>query len=334
MCTTTTKLHRQWLVLATSVSLASCGDLGSDDDRYEKLDRLRVLAIRSEPAELTVGETATLSANVYEPAGRVPDYEWSWCPSRGNGADAFRCNVSEEDLLRAWTAAGADGSPPSYALGTGSEVPLTHVLTPALVAALCRASEVDERIAVACFTGFEASIQLTVRSDGDELTAIKAVPLLPSDLPDAERNTNPASEFQVTLHDREGNDLVESDEPLRAGHQYTVVAEVDERTAESFTPSAGPAEPPPGERRETLVMSWFVTLGELAAPEGDDDVFGGDFVHTTFVDGSNEFDDLLKNGWKIPLTAGSTAALHLVLRDERGGVGWTTRRFDVVGGEP
>src|SRR5688572_16864023 len=82
MCTKIMNLHRQLLVLVAGVLLASCGD--ADGDRYEKLDRLRLLAIRSEPADLAVGETATLSANVYEPAGRELSYEWSWCPSRGD----------------------------------------------------------------------------------------------------------------------------------------------------------------------------------------------------------------------------------------------------------
>jgi hypothetical protein len=332
MCTKTMNPKRQSWVLAASVLLASCGD--ADGDRYEKLERLRVLAVRSEPADLTVGETAALSANVYEPAGRELSYEWSWCASRGDSATAFDCNVSEQALQRAWTAAGLDGSPPSYDLGTDSEVQLTHVLTPALVTALCEAPELDERVELACFKGLEASIKLTVRSPEEELTAIKSVALLASEAPDAERNKNPASDFELTLHDQEDGVVIESGEPLRAGHRYTVVAKVDERTAESFLPSARPGEPAPAERRETLVMTWFVTVGELAHPDGDDDTFADDFVRTTFVDGSNEVADLSRNGWKLPLTAGSSAALHLVLRDERGGTGWTTRSFDVVGGEP
>lgn len=333
MCKKTMNLHRRLAVVATSVSFASCGAFGDDGDRYEKLDRLRVLAIQSEPAELNVGETATLSANVYEPAGRDVSYQWSWCPSRGDSQANFECNISERELGRAWTEAGLEGSPPSYDLGTDSEVQLTHVLTPALVIALCEAPDLDERIEAACFTGLEASIKLTVRSSEEELTAIKSVALLMSETPDAERNINPSSNFELTLRDHEGDVVVEGDEPLRAGHRYTVVANVDERTAESFTPRPRPGEPPPVERRETLVMTWFVTAGELASPDGDDDGFGDDLARTTFVDGSNDIEDLVKNGWQLPLTAGSSAALHLVLRDERGGTGWTTRSFDVVGGE-
>jgi hypothetical protein len=198
--------------------------------------------------------------------------------------------------------------------------------------ALCQAPELNERIQLACFAGLEARVELTVRTSEAELTAIKSIPLLMGEMPDAERNTNPTSDFGLTLRD-EGGAVVESDQPLRAGQRYTVVADVDDALAESFTPSTLPGEPNPRERRETLVMSWFTTVGEFVAPDGEDDGFGNEGGRTTFVDGSNDFEDLLRNGWQIPLTAGSSAELHLVLRDERGGTGWTARSFEVVGGE-
>jgi hypothetical protein len=332
MCKQTTNLRHHLLVLATSVTLAGCG--GDDGDRYEKLDRLRVLGIRSEPADLTLGETAVLSAHVFEPAGRELGYEWSWCPSRGDSEHAFECNVSEDDWARAWIAAGLDGAPPAYALGTDREVELTHALSPAVVTALCQSPELDERVEWACFNGFEASLELTVQSSVDALTAIKSVPLLAPETPDAERNRNPSSNFELTVRDDESGVVIEADEALQAGHRYTIVAGIDEQTAESFTPSPSRGETPSGPRRETLIMTWFVTVGELVGPDGYEDGFGEDFVRTTFVDGSNDLTDLSTNGWEIPLTAGPSAALHLVLRDERGGTGWTTRSFEVVGGKP
>ncbi len=146
-----------------------------------------------------------------------------------------------------------------------------------------------------------------------------------------ERNTNPPSGFALTLHDKANGAVIEADEPLHAGHRYVVEATVDDAVAESFTPSAFPGEPPPSPRRETLVMSWFVTVGKVVAP-GDDEGFGDELAQTTFVDGSNSVDDLRRNGWELPLTAGPNAALHVVLRDERGGAGWTSRGFTVVGG--
>lgn len=325
-------LQRHLLLLATSVTLASCGAFGEDGERYEKLDRLRVLGVRSDPADLSAGETATLSAYVFEPAGRDLGYAWSWCPSRSDSAGAFGCNISEQDLQQAWTTAGLDGSPPPYDLGTGSEAQLTHVLTPSVLTALCQAPELD-RIQLACFAGLEASVELTVRSSEAAVTAIKSVPFLMGETPDAERNANPPSDFDLALHDDTDGAVVESDQPLQAGHRYTVVADVDDATAELFTPSSAPGEPDPMERRETLVMSWFSTLGEFVAPDGEDDGFGGESGRTTFVDGGNTFQDLLKNGWQIPQNAGATAELHLVLRDERGGTGWTARSFTVVGGE-
>ncbi|HET9929884.1 MAG TPA: hypothetical protein VFQ35_04320 [Polyangiaceae bacterium] len=321
--------HHRWWVLATSVLLAGCGE---DTDRYETLDRLRVLAIRSEAPDLAVGETAKLSARVYEPTEGPLRYEWSWCPSRGDADVAFACNIPEQELARAWVAAELDGEPPTYALGTEREAELTHMLTPELVTALCQAPDLDERIQTACFEGFEASVQLTVSSTEAQVTAIKSVPLLMDE--EAERNRNPTSDFTLSVSDKDGSGAISEGEPLRAGHQYVVTANIDEGVAESFMPAAREGEPPPRERRETLVMSWFITVGELDDPDGDDGELNDDFVRTTFVDGRNTVEDLARNGWKVPLTAGPSAELHVVLRDERGGVGWATRRFEVVGGEP
>lgn len=329
----TPTLRHALLVLAVSLPLASCGIFGADSDRYEKLDRLRVLAIKAERPDLEGDETATFSAEVYQPQDGELGYAWSWCASRGDSASGFACNVSEQDLKRAWMAAGLDGPAPSYDLGTEREARLTNPLRPTLVDALCRAPHLDERLEMACFQGLEPSLELTIKDSRHEVTAIKSVPLLSDDIPDEERNTNPASDFPVTLSDDQDGAALAADEPLRAGHRYTMRAEVDESAAESFTPVTRPGEPPSAPRRETLVMTWFVTLGEVLAPDGDDG-FGGDGnPRTTFVDGHNAFPDLLRNAWQLPLTAGPSAELHLVLRDERGGTAWTSRRFEVVGAQ-
>jgi hypothetical protein len=81
--------------------------------------------------------------------------------------------------------------------------------------------------------------------------------------------------------------------------------------------------------RETLVLSWFMTHGYPVAPDGEDTVGGGEL--TTFVDGSNELSALGLDGWHLPLSAGpEDARLQLVLRDERGGVGWAEYLFPVT----
>jgi hypothetical protein len=72
-----------------------------------------------------------------------------------------------------------------------------------------------------------------------------------------------------------------------------------------------------------------MTEGHPIAPDGEDTISDNDL--TTFVDGENELSALGFNGWQLPLSAGpEDATLTLVLRDERGGVGWVEHRFPVT----
>ncbi len=322
------------MLVATSPVVA-CGSFGADGERYERLDRLRVLAIQASPADVAFGETTTLRANVYEPDDRAVTYEWSWCPSRADGAGDFECNISEDALQRAWRSIGLDGTAPRYELGTEAEVDFTHAMTPELVAALCQSftsgGAVDEQAALACFMGLEPSVKLTVRTSKSEVTAIRKLSVLMGNVDAAQRNVNPASDFGVTLRDKANGQTLREGRPLQAGHRYVVSAEVEQAASQTFLPAASVEEPDPTERRETLIMSWFITLGELIAT--DEEGFTGGDARTTFVDGTNELEAVGQNGWQIPLNAGNHAELHLVLRDERGGVGWTRRVFDVTGGE-
>lgn len=332
-----TRPPRQLWLFTTATALVGCGSFAPDDERYDRLDKLRVLAIQSEPADIAFGETSTLSANVYEPSDRDVKYEWSWCPSRSDGSGGFECNISEDALAEAWASLGLGDTPPSYDLGSNPEAQFTHVLTPQLVAALCQSitgeSDLNEEIALACFMGLRASVKLTVRTSKDEVTAIRTLTLLMGETPDAsERNANPPSNFSVTLRDKETSAVVEDGQALKAGHAYTVTAELDEEVAQTFTPAASPDDPEPEERRETLIMSWFLTEGGVVPPLDDPGLGEGD-VRSTFVDGTNDFENVTRNGWELPLTAGPSAELHLVLRDERGGVGWTRQSFEVTGGE-
>jgi hypothetical protein len=58
---------------------------------------------------------------------------------------------------------------------------------------------------------------------------------------------------------------------------------------------------------------------------------GGD--RTSFVDGG-EFKDLLEKPWELPFEdARDEARVYLVLRDERGGMGWVEHRFAVEAGQ-
>ena len=86
-------------------------------------------------------------------------------------------------------------------------------------------------------------------------------------------------------------------------------------------------------------MSWFASDGSFPTSDtfGDGDGplgLGGGAERTTFVDGQSEFGELLDNRWRLPDTLNSSeVTLMLVLRDERGGVGWAEHRFAIGASE-
>jgi hypothetical protein len=324
-----------WQAALGAAVVTGCGAFGDDSERYEDLDRLRVLAVRAEPADLIVGETATLSALVFEPKDRDVRYEWSWCPSRADAAENFECNITEAELARVWEDQDLPGAPPSYDLGSEPEASFTHLLTPELVSAFCQNLVGDNELPelqLACLEGLKASVKLTVRSAGARVTTLKSLSLLMNDVNESERNTNPELDFALGASELANDRAVAASAALRAGKSYKLTADLDDATAQTFTPPPIPGnDSEQDDRLETLVASWFVSVGELVDPELEDG-FGGD-PRTTFVDGHNDFEALLEQGWKLPLTAKSDALMYVVVRDERGGVGWAKRTFGVKGGK-
>lgn len=330
-----TIVHLLRIVALAATGSVGCGSFSDDSERYSDLDRLRVLAIRSAPADLTLGETATLDALVFEPEERDVKYEWSWCPSRADASGDYACNVREKELAKAWQALGLAGEPPSYDLGTEPEAQFPHLFAPELLAALCAslgASEnASEQVVLACLQGLQPSVQLKVRTSKSEVTAIKDLSLLMQNVPTAERNANPTSGFDVKVRRFDNQKLVSGGEPLKAGARYVLEAELGEETSQTFTPlpMGRNEDEATEEKKEQLVISWFFTVGRSTSPERGDGF--GDNDRTTFVAGSGEFKAFLRNGWELPLTAKGPAQLLLVVRDERGGVGWTEQSFNVEG---
>ncbi|MEO8182236.1 MAG: hypothetical protein ABI895_25655 [Deltaproteobacteria bacterium] len=321
--------------LAVTLALAACG--GSDDRAlFSELDRLRVLAVRSEPADLAVGEVATLSALTYEPDQRELEYAWSWCPSRQELADGGACRIEEEDLRRAWDTLDTGRELPPYDLGSNREAGLTNVFGADVLSPLCAALSAEkadpEQAALSCLLDLGVSVSLSVRSPEQELTAVKRLVLLEGDIDASERNQNPAPTGELLVRDVQEDRLIEEGGSLVADHEYDLRLVLDESLSEPFLPSA-PAGAGMGEsRRETLVMSWFVTEGSFPSADGFGDGGGplgdGGGERTTFVDGQNDFGALLVNRWRLPRRLDSSeATLVLVLRDERGGVGWAEHRY-------
>jgi hypothetical protein len=349
------RLSCNWRALSAallgSIS-AACADTGDDEPSPSQLDRLRVLAIAAEPPDLVPGESATLAALVFEPAATPVGYAWSWCPVGIDVEGGTACPIEESLWAELWTSAGLAGAPPAYDLGGEP----TAVLAPRFEAdsaqRLCDVigalGPAAEPARIACADGFEASVVLRALGAGDEEIAIKRVPFLPEGTPPEARNHNPGPLGDVSAR-LTSTDEVVADGTLRAGRTYTLHVDLDAELSElvpegAMEPvldgaaGADRAEPATGEGRETLVLSWFVTQGELADPDDGDesfDPFEDDTQRTVYVPGQSTFDALLENGWALPPTADQPQAeLVLVLRDGRGGVAWRRDRFALTRGEP
>jgi hypothetical protein len=327
--------------LGGALALGAC-DLSDDEARFSELDRLRVLAVRSEPADLLVGEVAALSALTFAPQGQEREYSWSWCPSRQELADGGACRIEEAALRSAWDALDTDRELPPYDLGTNPEAELPHVFGADVLSPLCAALSVGqddaEQARLSCLLGLEVSVGLTVRSAEAQVTAVKRLVLLAEDIDATERNHNPVPTGPLLVRDVLDDTLIEEGGTLVPEHEYALSLALDESVSEPFLPSPLPGADTIAPRRETLVMSWFVTDGSFPSGDGfgggDGPVGGGGGERTTFVDGQSDFGALLENRWRLPRTlAGSESTLVLVLRDERGGVGWAEHRFAVGTGE-
>ena len=88
---------------------------------------------------------------------------------------------------------------------------------------------------------------------------------------------------------------------------------VDDTQAESYVGSG--ADGGTATLRETLLFSWFAELGDF-----HDD-------RTLFIDAVESLADATTDTWTPPATredARPTSRLIVVVRDDRGGVGWTT----------
>lgn len=318
--------------LVLSVALVTACNIKDDTPRFNQLDRLRVLGVRAEPADLVVGESATLSALVYAPGDPDIHYEWSWCPARSGPEEAFTCAIAEPQLIEIWDALEPGFDLPPYDLGTGETAQVWHVFPEEVAFGICEALMADEgsdRGAVlSCLKGLELSVRLRVVAGDDAVVAIKTVRLQVGKPEPGERNHNPdpSGELQV----RRSGDLAEvkPDAPLLFDQTYDLRAGFEPEQAEHFTPDKTRGGTPPEPRRETLIMTWFVTMGTTTM-EGDGPKFG-EGGRTSFVDGSMQFQDVLENAWQLPFEdPRDEARLYLVLRDERGGMGWVEHRFDV-----
>lgn len=319
-----------------ALAMTGCVDqrLGSLESPPEStLNRLRVLAVQSDPPDLVPGESATLRALVFAPTDAPLDYRWSWCPVRGTGTEDFECSIRESELEALWMQLGLPGVAPAYALGRGAEAEFVNPFTEEAILALCSAisSGAAElaNFVDSCSSGFEISIRLEVALDGQSEVALKDVTLVPEETPTASRNNNPSPLGSFHVRELFTNQVVE-DAGLELGGIYRVRFNLDAALSEEILP----ADPQSGETlNETLVMSWFTTVGapaEVLDDQADLDELAedanpqGTSDRVVYLPGTSELEDIRQRLWILPRQTDATeGSIVAVLRDDRGGVAWS-----------
>lgn len=296
------------LLLATAVALTGCG-LDSMAQEWQ-LDRLRVLAVRGEPAEPRPGDVVSFESLVYAPADD-PLGGVIWFACLPTAADDFGCVVDTAALEAFATLDPATATPEELtaALEAAQDAGLIGFepgfapiwATP--VDALAGLSEAEQK------EGLTATINLTAlpaESTGDlsdvdavEL-AFKRVPISLADTPNHNPDVQAIVVDGISTADGEGT----ADNPIsvRGGKAISLEVVLADDAVEdySYTAVDGTVE----DRTEEPYFAWYTEGGEF-----DQNISLYPFTEIEFTP---------------PKTSGWTGMTVVVVRDRRGGMGWAT----------
>jgi len=340
------------VMVGVALALVACSR--SDFNTPTLLNKPRILAIKADPAQPALGASTTLSALVYQPppsadAGAGADagigvtgYSWSWCPLATSSADGFACPIGSDAANQLFADLGIVDAPP-LDLGTGETAIFRNPFPSALLANLCvyglPATAGAPGAKFACtIAGFPITIYLVVHATVDgkpaDLPAVFFVYLPINDAIPANLNpvVNGIDIFQHRL-DQAGTQEV----PLNSA--VPVELEMQASSAEilhdpnEVLPPPDPKNPILGPNiapYEQLTISWYAECGDFGA-----NGLGGD--RTGYLGDPNnlnsQFGTALQNTWNIPKTEGCPidyARMIVVVRDNRGGVTWTSGVAHVV----
>ena len=273
-------------LLVIPVGLVACSN---DFAPYSELDRLRVLAIQAEPATPLPGEKTALSALTFAPAGQGVAYHWTWCPAAAPAGNDYVCPLSQAEADQAFAFAldpSVASEMPSLDLGSSETASFVNPFALSALAGLCA-------------TGLASPIysQSFDCEGGFPVTIVLDVATAPSE---------------------GGAPLVEPPVAITVAPGQTIDLHLDIPADAVEIRSIPPSEGPPGQRLERLTASWFAVSGTI------------DKARTSFIDGETTLDQTASNSWTSPNAADWPASglveFALVLRDDRGGVGWLVRQ--------
>ena len=324
------------------------------------LNKVRVLAMQADPAQPALGASTTLRALVYQPppsadAGvSVTGYSWSWCPLPMSPTNISQCPIAPTDQSAAdqlSASVGVTGAPP-LDLGAGETATFTNPFPAALLANLCMngltaglagsdvgtgASKATGGASFDCtIAGFPITVVLVVHTSAGDLPAVFNVYLPVND--SIAPNLNPVvGGISVTVD--------KIDRPLdQAGTQEvllnsSVPVNIDVPASSSEVqpdPKDVVSDPtkltnlPVAGTTEQLDMSWYDECGDFGANGlgGRRTGYLGDPTNA-----NSTFENAKQNTWNIPKDgcAIDHPRMTVVVRDNRGGVAWTSGAAHVVG---
>ena len=312
--------RRLTLVLVFPLAMAC----GPEFDPFEQVQGLRVLGIAPDHPDLAPNEETVIRSLVHVEGDQGVSYSWDWCPFSGGAAEEYECALSQDDLDEMMAQAPFPIPVPELALGNTPEVPFRYPLPPELLQGICDAfleEDIPDFVQLPeCDDSFQIVLRLiVVNDDGDRVVAVKKMNLLfeaPAD--EAERNTNPSIAGVKVIKpgdtEEDAEELLEG-EPmvLSKGKKHKILLDVGEDASQAYlakTDDGGTKT-----RNENLIVTWYYEEGEM------------EYEGTGFIDGVLAFEDLRENTYTTPEDAndGEEVKLYFVIRDERKGVGWTTR---------
>jgi hypothetical protein len=297
-------------LLALGLLAAGLAGCGASFDSPTLLAKLRLLALQAAPVNPAQGEATTITPLVYSPSDAAPEFAWSWCPLLGQPNDGYLCPISYDDASARLAAAGVTAPVPAFDLGAAPTASFSNPFPPDVLAALC-AGGFDEQ-PLDCTNGFPIRVSVRVtQGPATQLgTTVVRLPIAAG----AVSNANPLpGALSVDL--ASGTAVLDAAGSVRVPRLQDDLLHlaIDDSQAETYVGTG--LDGGTATLRETLLFSWFAELGDFHD------------ARTLFIDAVESLPDATTNKWKPPAVRQDgrpTSRLIVVVRDDRGGVGWTS----------
>jgi hypothetical protein len=316
-------------VLVTLLITTGCSEVFTP---YNRIEDVRLLAIRASSPWLSAGGKSTFDTLIFNASQKELSYAWSWCPFSLGASNDHACMFSEEEL----NTLIAQASPialtlPAYNLGTQDTATFDYSLPQEAIQAMCSLlSDIELPSFVSlpdCSEGLDILIRLNLSYDNKTLSAVKSLTLLSNDTQESTTNSNPSIGDLRLAQEPDQSEASEStatelssESIHRIGYDltYRLFVDIDESASDAIVINTEADT-----NSEQLSLSWFITHGTTRVSKTFIRNFGEDTASARV------------NLWTVPeledievaKTDGVEPSVIVVVRDGRGGVGWS--RWDL-----